>query len=151
MIHVKEILYIKGAAMKRSDIRIILAGILLTLFFASTVLAAYEFYMVQLSSKNPIDWALVAKEIGAVKGIERTQIDQEKGVVTVTCSSQCSDSILNGVKAKLKAKGIEQTIVNKPTLSSTAGQQKNIHKNTSRPDEVATGKPINIKGLQQNK
>ncbi|MBA4390077.1 MAG: hypothetical protein C0399_03980 [Syntrophus sp. (in: bacteria)] len=140
--------------MKRPGIRIVLAGILMTLFFASTVLAAYEFYMVQLTSKSPIDWALVAKKIGAVKGVERTQIDKEKGVVTVTCSSQCDDSILNGVKNKLKAKGIEQTIVTKPTLSSTAGQLKiiKIDKNISKTNRVGTGKPVSEgKVLPQNK
>jgi hypothetical protein len=96
----------------------------MTLFLASTVLAAYEFYIVQLTAKGPIDWALAAKEIGSVKGVERTQVDRERGVVTITCSSQCDGSVLNGVQNKLKAKGIEQKIINKPASSSTAGRVK---------------------------
>lgn len=117
--------------MKRSGLCILLAGIFMTLFFASAVLAAYEFYLIQLTSKGPIDWTLAAKEISSVKGVERTQIDQEKGVVTVTCSSQCNDSILNGVKNKLKAKGIEQKLVGKPGVSGEAGRIKTIKGDSS--------------------
>ena len=132
--------------MKRSGICIVLAGIVMTLFLASTVLAAYEFYIVQLTAKGPIDWALAAKEIGSVKGVERTQIDQGRGVVTITCSSQCDVSVLNGVQNKLKAKGIEQKIINKPASSSSAGRVKAtkgdglVHKT----DKMGTGPALKL-------
>jgi hypothetical protein len=136
-----NLIYIKEAAMKRSGLRTLLTGILMTLFFVSTVLAAYEFYMVKLTAKGPIDWVLAAKEIGSVKGVERTQIDQEKGVVTITCSSQCGDSILNGVKNKLKAKGIEQTIVNKRASASEPGKLEIIKGEGAihKVDKIGTG------------
>ena len=74
MIHGGAILlYIIEVTIKRSGIPIMLAGILGAVLFASTVFAAYEFYIVKLTSKNPINWTLVAKAIGSVQGVERTQ------------------------------------------------------------------------------
>ncbi len=89
---------------------------LVTILFASTIFAAYEFYIVKVSSKNPINWTLVAKAIGSVRGVERTQIDQEKGIVTITCSNQCDASILNSVKSELSAKGITLEIIKEPSV-----------------------------------
>lgn len=90
--------------------RVVFIGMALaiTLFLMTPAFAAYEFYVLQLSTKAKVmDWHSVEKSARSVPGVEKVEIDKGKSTISIFCKEKCTDKIQKGVEGKLKIKGVQ--------------------------------------------
>ncbi|OPY77538.1 MAG: hypothetical protein A4E64_01081 [Syntrophorhabdus sp. PtaU1.Bin058] len=90
--------------------KVVFSGIALVigLFMITTAFAAYEFYVLKLSTKGKVmDWSFVEKSARSVPGVEKVEVDKGKGTISIFCKEKCTDRIQAGIEGKLKIKGIE--------------------------------------------
>jgi len=90
--------------------KVVFSGIALVigLFMITTAFAAYEFYVLKLSTKAKVmEWSWIEKSARSVPGVEKVEVDKGKGTISIFCKEKCTDKIQQGVEGKLKTKGIE--------------------------------------------
>ncbi len=90
--------------------RVVLIGIALAtvLFLITPVFAAYEFYVLQLSTNAKVmDWRSVEKSARSMPGVEKVEIDKGKNTISIFCKEKCTNQIQEGIEGKLKIKGVQ--------------------------------------------
>jgi len=80
----------------------------ITLFLITSAFAAYEFYVLKLSTKAKVmEWSWIEKSARSVPGVEKVEVDKGKGTISIFCKEKCTDKIQGGVENKLKTRGVQ--------------------------------------------
>lgn len=90
--------------------RVVFIGMVLaiTLSLITPAFAAYEFYVLKLSTKAKVmEWSWVEKSARSVPGVEKVEVDKGKNTISIFCKEKCTDKIQEGVEGKLKIKGVQ--------------------------------------------
>jgi len=78
------------------------------LFLTTPVFAAYEFYVLQLSTKAKVmDWKSVEKSARSVPGVEKVEVNKEKNTISIFCKEKCTSQMQENIEGKLKTKGVQ--------------------------------------------